>query len=71
MSTELENTDLTSNDAKPMLAEVLNEQLDKWVDDCNKQSELFLEKGMVTSEISSDAMRVAYLNVKTFIKDFS
>ena len=49
--------------------EVINEQLDKWIEDCQAQSDVFLEKGMTFSETSSLAMKVAYMNVKKLIEN--
>ena len=58
MNKELENT------AK--VAELL-QQLDVWIGDCQKQADFFFERNMITSEISSVAMKIAYVNVKKLL----
>lgn len=57
------------NDANRLLAAVLVEQLDKWIEDCQAQADVFFEKGMIISEASSLAMKVAYMNVKTLVEN--
>lgn len=47
----------------------LIEQLNKWIEDCQIQADVFFEKGMVISETSSLAMKVAYLNVKSLLEN--
>ncbi len=56
-------------DANNVLAVVLIEQLDKWIEDCQAQADVFFERGMTVSEISSLAMKVAYMNVKTLVEN--
>lgn len=57
----------TPTDANNVLAVVLIEQLDKWIEDCQAQADVFFECGMTISETSSLAMKVAYMNVKTLV----
>jgi len=47
----------------------LIEQLEVWIKECQSQADVFFEKGMVISEASSLAMKIAYMNVKTFVKN--
>jgi len=44
-------------------------QLNEWIKDCQLQADFFFERGMTVSEASSLAMKVAYMNVKTFIEN--
>lgn len=46
---------------------LLIKQLDKWIDDSEKQAEMF-SKTMVTAGIASQAMAQAYWNIKQFIE---
>ena len=59
----------TPTDANNVLAVVLIEQLDKWIEDCQAQADVFFERGMIVSETSSLAMKVAYMNVKTLVEN--
>lgn len=59
----------TPIDANNVLAVVLIEQLDKWIEDCQAQADVFFERGMTVSETSSLAMKVAYMNVKTLVEN--
>jgi len=59
----------TPTDANNVLAVVLIEQLDKWIEDCQAQADVFFERGMTVSEASSLAMKVAYMNVKTLVEN--
>ena len=59
----------TPTDANNVLAVVLIEQLDKWIGDCQAQADVFFERGMIVSETSSLAMKVAYMNVKTLVEN--
>jgi hypothetical protein len=68
MNTE-QNTMSSTNDANNLLAVILIEQLDKWIEDCQAQADVFFEKGMVISEASSLAMKVAYMNVKALLEN--
>lgn len=52
-----------------VLSAVLIEQLDKWIEDCQTQADVFFERGMTISEASSLAMKVAYMNVKTLVEN--
>ena len=63
-----ENHDTPIN-PNALLASVLLEQLDKWINDCQFKADLFLERGMTISETSSLAMKVAYMNVKTLVEN--
>lgn len=45
---------------------LLINQLDKWIDDSEKRSEMF-GKTMVTAGITNQAMAQAYWNIKQFI----
>ena len=45
----------------------LIDQLKKWIDGCELQTEHFSELGMTSSELSSQAMGQAYRNVLTLI----
>ena len=65
LSNEKEN----STCANALLAVVLIEQLDKWIEDCQAQADVFFERGMTISETSSLAMKVAYMNVKTLVEN--
>lgn len=56
-------------DANNVLAGVLIEQLDKWIEDCQAQAEVFFERNMIVSETGSLAMKVAYMNVKTLVEN--
>lgn len=49
--------------------EKLIKQLDKWIRSCEAQADLFSQRGMVISEASSLAMKLAYSNVKSFIQE--
>lgn len=51
-----------------MNKELLIKQLDKWIDDCEKQSKIFEEYNFETSKISSEAMAQAYWNVKQLLE---
>jgi hypothetical protein len=46
----------------------LIEQLDKCIENCQKQADVFFERGMTISETSSLAMKVAYMNVKMLVE---
>jgi hypothetical protein len=59
----------TTTDANNVLAVVLIQQLDKWIEDCQSQADVFFERGMTVSETSSLAMKVAYMNVKTLVEN--
>jgi len=59
----------TPTDANNVLAVVLIEQLDKWIEDCQAQADVFFERGRTVSETSSLAMIVAYMNVKTLVEN--
>ena len=54
------------NDANRVLATVII-QLDKWIEQCEEQAEIFRQNKMDTAEISSQAMAQAYWNVKQLI----
>lgn len=69
MSTNDELKNETANGTKPVLSAVLIEQLDKWIEDCQTQANVFFERGMTISEESSLAMKVAYMNVKTLVEN--
>ena len=43
-------------------------QLDKWIEQCEEQAEIFRQNKMDTAEISSQAMAQAYWNVKQLIE---
>lgn len=45
----------------------LNKQLDEWIESAKIQSVVFKDKDMHTASISSQAMAVAYSNVKDFL----
>ena len=45
----------------------LVKQLDEWMDACKEQAKAFKQRDMTVSEISSEAMGVAYMNVKKLI----
>lgn len=47
----------------------LIEQLEVLIKKCQSLADVLSEKGMVISEASSLAMKVAYMNVKTFIEN--
>ena len=68
MQTDSKNHD-TPTDANNVLAVVLIEQLDKWIEDCQVQADVFFEIDMTVSETSSLAMKVAYMNVKTLVEN--
>jgi len=59
----------TPTDVNNVLAVVLIEQLNKWIEDCQAQADVFFERGMTVSETSSLAMKVAYMNVKTLVEN--
>jgi hypothetical protein len=52
-----------------VLAVVLTEQLDKWIEECQSQADIFFKRNMIVSETSSLAMKIAYMNVKTFLEN--
>lgn len=54
------------NNANTVLATVIV-QLDKWIEQCEEQAEIFRQNKMETAEISSQAMAQAYWNVKQLI----
>lgn len=58
----------TPTDANNVLAVALLEQLDEWISDCQLQAGAFYERSMTISEASSLGMKVAYMNVKTFVE---
>jgi hypothetical protein len=61
--------DELGNSSKPLLQAVsLLPQLDRWIESCEKQAEIFRENKLITSEISSNAMAQAYWNVKQLIE---
>jgi hypothetical protein len=45
----------------------LIKQLDVWIEGCKLQAKLFQKEGMEISWISSDAMAIAYNNVKQLL----
>ena len=59
----------TPTDVNNVLAVVLIEQLNKWIEDCQAQADVFFKRGMTVSETSSLAMKVAYMNVKTLVEN--
>jgi len=59
----------TPTNTNNVLVGVLIEQLDKWIEDCQVQADVFFERGMEVSETSSLAMKVAYMNVKTLVEN--
>jgi len=65
----MQTTQNDQTDANNLLATVLIEQLDKWIDDCQKQADDLLERGMVISEKTSLAMKIAYMNVKSLVEN--
>ena len=65
--TETTNTDENGNCANRVLATVIV-QLDKWIEQCEEQAEIFRQNKMDTAEISSQAMAQAYWNVKQLIE---
>ena len=71
MNTEQKSNSSTSPAiaGNAVLAVVLIEQLDKWIEDCQAQADVFFERGMTLSETSSLAMKVAYMNVKTLVEN--
>lgn len=60
------NTNENGNCANRVLATVIT-QLDKWIEQCEEQAEIFRQNKMDTAEISSQAMAQAYWNVKQLI----
>lgn len=52
-----------------MDAQKLIEQLDKWIEFHHSEAESFRKRGMTISEASSLAKKVAYMTVKTLIKN--
>ncbi len=64
-----ENLNVSPHGSNTMLAAVLIEQLDKWIEDCQAQADVFFERGMTISEASSLAMKVAYMNVRTWVEN--
>jgi hypothetical protein len=51
------------------LLNILIDQLDELIEDCQDQADDFFEKGMTISETSSLAMKIAYMNVRTFVEN--
>jgi hypothetical protein len=45
----------------------LIKQLDVWIEGCKLQAKLFQKEGMTMSYINSDAMSIAYNNVKQLL----
>lgn len=66
MSTKNVSKEQKGNDANRVLATVII-QLDKWIEQCEEQAEIFRQNKMDTAEISSQAMAQAYWNVKQLI----
>ena len=64
--TETTNTNENGNCANRVLATVII-QLDKWIEQCEEQAEIFRQNKMDAAEISSQAMAQAYWNVKQLI----
>jgi hypothetical protein len=64
---EILNINENGNCANRMLATVKS-QLDKWIEQCEEQAEVFRLNKMDTAEISSQAMAQAYWNVKQLIE---
>jgi len=60
------NTNENGNCPNRVLATVIT-QLDKWIEQCEEQAEIFRQNKMETAEISSQAMAQAYWNVKQLI----
>jgi len=60
------NTHEKCNCANCVLSTVIT-QLDKWIEQCEEQAEIFRQNKMDTAEISSQAMAQAYWNVKQLI----
>jgi hypothetical protein len=46
----------------------LENQLSEWMDGCDINHSVFSHNNMISSAMTSEAMKVAYNNVKTFIK---
>lgn len=67
--TNVGNNTTDQTDANTALADVLLEQLDKWINDCQLQADAFFKRRMPISETNSLAMKVAYMNVKTLVKN--
>jgi hypothetical protein len=65
----LQQAEKAAIDGNTLLAVVLIQQLDKWIEDCQAQADVFFERGMTVSETSSLAMKVAYMNVKTLVEN--
>lgn len=42
--------------------------LNEWIENCEKQTKVFQEKEMTNAEMSSEGMRLAYVNVKNFVE---
>ena len=63
----LERTIDTVKSKNNSFVDLIIDQLDKWIESSELQAELFREKKMLVSEISSQAMAQAYWNIKTFI----
>lgn len=47
----------------------LIENLDKWIDESDKQAERFEKSGMEYGMLTSQAMATAYRNVKQYIEE--
>lgn len=69
MEQSIKNTDLTPQFWNTMLHTVsIISQLDKWIEDCEKQTEIFTKENLMTSAMSSQAMAQAYRNVRQLIE---
>lgn len=69
MEKTVENKQLSRNDGNTMLHAVsIVPQLDRWIEDCEKQVEIFTKANLMTSAMSSQAMAQAYWNVKQLIE---
>ena len=66
---ELENNDINDKDNinNNNLLSMLSNQLNKWINDCETQAEIFKNSKMDTAELTSEAMEQAYWNIKQFI----
>ena len=67
--TELDLKTKASNDAKPVLAVVLIDKLDKLIESCKNQAKEFENADLTISESCSLAMMQAYMNVREFVQN--
>ena len=61
------DVDVNLNTINNNLLLILSDQLNKWIEQCESQAEIFNKNNMDVAAISSEAMAQAYWNIKQFL----